>query len=141
MKPPMKLFVDTSAWFALIDKNDQNHKPARDFLDQLDKAPVLFHVTDYIVDETATLLRLKVSHRQAVAFLDYLANSPHVVRAYATPDLLAQAEDLFRRNKDKRWSYTDCVSFVFMDGEGLNDAFSFDASFREYGKQVHPLGG
>jgi len=141
MKPPMKLFVDTSAWFALIDKNDQNHKPARDFLDQLDKAPVLFHVTDYIVDETATLLRLKVSHRQAVAFLDYLANSPHVVRAYATPDLLAQAEDLFRRYKDKRWSYTDCVSFVFMDGEGLNDAFSFDANFREYGKQVHPLGG
>ncbi len=138
MTSQMNLFVDTSAWFALIDKSDQNHKRARNFLNQLREVPVLFHLTDYIVDETTTLLRVKISHRQAVAFLDYLNASPHVIRTHVSPDMLAAAEDLFRRYQDKQWSYTDCVSFAYMDNEGVQEAFSFDGNFREYGKQVHP---
>ncbi|RPJ49623.1 MAG: PIN domain-containing protein [Acidobacteria bacterium] len=141
MKPAMDLFVDTSAWFALIDKNDQNHRRAAEFLHQLSETPILFHLTDYIVDETTTLLRIKVSHRRAVAFLDYLKTGANIVRSHVSPDLLVEAENLFRRYKDKKWSLTDCVSFAYMDQEGLQDVFSFDANFREYGKQIHPGGG
>ncbi len=136
----MRLFVDTSAWFALIDKSDQNHRRARQFLNQLRQTPVLFYLTDYIVDETTTLLRVRVSHRRALAFLDYVKTSRQIIRTHVTPDLLAEAEVLFRRYQDKKWSYTDCVSFAFMDQGELQDAFSFDANFAEYGKQIHPAG-
>ncbi len=138
MKPLMRLFVDTSAWFALIDKSDQNHRRARDFVHQLRETPILFYLTDYIVDETTTLVRLRISHRRALAFLDYLNTGRQMVRTHVTPELLAEAEDLFRRYRDKHWSYTDCVSFAFMDEQDLHDAFSFDANFAEYGKQIHP---
>jgi len=134
----MRLFVDTSAWFALIDRSDQNHGAAAGFLKQFQTSPVIWHLTDYVVDETLTLLRLKVSHQQAVAFLDFLDGSRQVVRSHVTPDLLRQAEDIFRRYRDKKWSFTDCVSFAYMDSEGLADAFAFDRNFSEYGKQLYP---
>jgi predicted nucleic acid-binding protein len=141
MKPLMKLFVDTTAWFALIDEGDQNHRRAREFFNQFRETPVLLYLTDYIVDETVTLLRVRVSHRHALAFLDSLKTSRQIIRAHVSPDLLAEAEVLFRRYRDKRWSFTDCVSFAFMDQRDLHDAFSFDANFAEYGKQIHPAGG
>lgn len=65
----MKLFVDTSAWFALNDRRDRHHAEATRFLESFKSEPVLFSTTDYIVDETVTLLRYKISHREALAFL------------------------------------------------------------------------
>jgi len=44
----------------------------------------------------------------------------------------------FRKYSEKRWSYTDCVSFAYMDEIGLEDAFTFDRNFAQYGKRVHP---
>jgi len=134
----MKLFVDTSAWFALIDRSDQNHEAAAGFVRQFQVEPVTWHLTDYIVDETATLLSLKVSHQQAVAFLDFLDRSRQVMRSHVTPDLLGKAEKIFRRYRDKKWSFTDCVSFAYMDSQGLADVFAFDHNFAEYGKQRYP---
>lgn len=134
----MRLFVDTSAWFALVDRSDQNHRAAAGFVKQFRVEPVIWHLTDYIVDETATLLRLKLSHCEAVAFLDFLDRSRQVVRSQVTPDLLREAEAIFRRYSDKKWSFTDCVSFAYMDAQGLADVFAFDRNFTEYGKQPHP---
>ena len=134
----MRLFVDTSAWFALNDKSDQNHPAAEDFMGRFRVEPVVLYLTDYIVDETVTLLSLKVSHNQAVAFLDLVAQSQNIVRSHVTPTLLERAEELFRKHQDKNWSYTDCVSFAFMDDLGLEDALTFDTHFSQYGKQMHP---
>ncbi len=134
----MRLFVDTSAWFALNDKSDQNHPASQDFMGRFRVEPVVLYTTDYIVDETVTLLALKVSHTQAVAFLDLVAQSQNIVRSHVIPTLLERAEEIFRKHQDKNWSYTDCVSFAFMDDLGLEDALTFDTHFSQYGKQMHP---
>lgn len=134
----MRLFVDTGAWFALNSRTDANHRLAADFVRRFKSEPVIFYTTDYVVDETATLLRFKVSHRQAVRFLDFLAKSPNVVREIIHLELLQRAEQLFRRYRDKRWSFTDCVSFVCMDHRDLEHAFAFDRNFLQYGKGLHP---
>jgi len=135
----MKLFVDTSAWFALNNRKDRNHKHAREFAASLKGSPVLLLTTDYIVDETLTLLRFKVSHREAVAFLRLFSQSPHVIREQVTPEHLKRAEDIFSRFRDKQWSFTDCVSFAFMEERGLKDAFAFDINFSQFGMRVHPV--
>ncbi|MDA2935418.1 DNA-binding protein, partial [Acidobacteria bacterium AH-259-D05] len=89
-------------------------------------------------DETVTLLRFKVSHSQALVFLDFVGKSVNVTQVQVTDELVAQAEEIFRTYKDKRWSFTDCVSFAFMDEMELKDAFSFDQNFAQYGKTLHP---
>ena len=91
-----------------------------------------------VVDETVTLLRFKVSHSQALLFLDFLAQSAHVARVRVTSELVGQAEEIFRTYTDKRWSFTDCVSFAFMDELGLEEAFCFDQNFAQYGKILCP---
>ena len=134
----MNLLVDTSAWFALNSRRDKRHRAAIEFVRQFRLIPVIFYTTDYVVDETATLLRMKVSHRQAVNFLNSITRNPNVIRAQVSRDILIRAEEIFRGYSDKRWSYTDCVSFAFMDAEMLDNAFAFDHNFTQYGKIVHP---
>jgi uncharacterized protein len=134
----MRIFVDTSAWFALNSRKDRHHKQARDFIASIKTSPILFLTTDYIVDETLTLLRFKVSHRDALAFLRLLSRSPQIAREQVTPDHLKRAEDIFSRYRDKPWSFTDCVSFAFMEEKGLEDAFAFDENFSQFGMRVHP---
>ncbi len=50
------IFVDTGAWFASIVPTDPNHNKAADWLQN--NSEILF-TTDYIVDETLTLLRAR----------------------------------------------------------------------------------
>ena len=134
----MKLFVDTGAWFALNSRSDENHRTAAGFVRRFKKEPVLFYTTDYVVDETVTLLRFKVSHSQALVFLDFLTESSHVARVQVSSELVGRAEGIFRTYRDKLWSFTDCVSFAFMDELGLEEAFSFDQNFTQYGKILYP---
>ena len=134
----MRLFVDTGAWFALNSRSDENHRTAAKFVHRFKKEAVLFYTTDYVVDETVTLLRFKVSYSQAVVFLDFVAQSANVARVQVTGELVGQAEEIFRTYTDKRWSFTDCVSFAFMDELGLEEAFCFDQNFAHYGKVLYP---
>ncbi len=137
----MRLLVDTGAWFALNNRDDRWHRAAVSFVQALAREPVVLYTTDYIIDEAVTLLRFRASHPQAVAFLDSLVENPNVIRKQVTDSLLAKAEEIFRRYRDKRWSFTDCVSFAFMDEMGLEDAFAFDSNFSQYGKILHPRNG
>lgn len=43
-----------------------------------------------------------------------------------------------RSRHDKRWSLTDCISFVTMEEFGIEVALTLDADFRQAGFQVIP---
>ena len=45
---------------------------------------------------------------------------------------------LFVQRGDKRWSFTDCTSFVLMGNPGIRKALTFDASFRQMGFATFP---
>ena len=49
------IFVDTSAWYAIIDKNDRDYKAAVKKVRILDR-PLL--TSNYILDEIVTLLKI-----------------------------------------------------------------------------------
>ncbi len=134
----MRMFVDTGAWFALNNRKDQHHLRAEAFVGSLRTRPVLFITTDYVVDETLTLLRFKVSHREALAFLRLLSRSSRILSEQVTTEHLKRAAEIFTRHRDKMWSFTNCVSFAFMEEKGLRDAFAFDANFSQAGLRVHP---
>jgi predicted nucleic acid-binding protein len=60
------IFVDTSAWIAVIDKADQYHLKASEYFKQKTKEGTRWITSDYILDETITRLRYNVGHRKAV---------------------------------------------------------------------------
>ena len=46
--------------------------------------------------------------------------------------------DLFERSKDKEWSFTDCTSFILVEGTGLSQAVAFDPRFEQAGFHMLP---
>ncbi len=129
------IFVDTGGWYAAVARKDRDHDAARRFLEN-NSLPLL--TTDYVMDETVTLLQARLGHDHAVRFLDGLQASRLIRLAYLTPAQIEEAITLFRNRPDKEWSFTDCSSFVFMWECRLQIAFAFDEHFRQAGFQTRP---
>lgn len=113
------IFVDTSAWLALYDRKDQNHRTAREVAEYLRESRVPLVTTDYIFDETVTIVRRRVGHREAVAFGEALLKSSVVRLVEIDGVLRRRAWDIFVKYGDQRFSYTDCTSFVVMQHMGI----------------------
>ena len=89
-----------------------------------------------VVSETVTLLRYRVSHASALAFVDALY--PRLRLAEYGAEVRAQALDVFRRyGRDHRLSLCDAVSFVVVTTllERM-PCFAFDEDFRRLGLTV-----
>ena len=53
-----------------------------------------------------------------------------------TLELLEQGMDLYARRPDKEWSLTDCISFVVMSQNGLEEALTGDHHFEQAGFRI-----
>ena len=127
----MKLFVDTSAWVAYYDVSDRRHAAARSAMASLLD-------TDYVLDETITLLLYHAGRQRAIDFGDAVQRSRHVKLMRIDADTWEQAWRLFKQYDDKTWAFTDCTSFVIMHQMGLWQAFAFDHHFEQAGFQLWP---
>jgi predicted nucleic acid-binding protein len=94
--------------------------------------------SDYVLDESITLIRLAYSHSKAAEFARTTVNSRLVKVLYVGEEVFLESLDLFERSKDKAWSFTDCTSFILMKRTGLLQAFAFDPHFEPAGFRVLP---
>jgi predicted nucleic acid-binding protein len=134
----MKFFVDTSAWVAHYDAGDRWHTAAREAMASLVDTRVTFVTTDYILDETITLLLYHAGRHHALAFGDAVQRSRQVQLVRVDAGIWEEAWQMFRRYDDKAWAFTDCTSFVVMQQMGLMQAFAFDDHFEQAGFQLWP---
>ncbi len=133
------IFVDTSAWYAVEVEDDVNHQAACKFLTEIamGKHGVAVN-TDYILDETLTLLRSRRNLASACTFIDKIRKSKSVRVFWIDEGLFERATDIFRKSERKSWSFTDCTSFALMRELSVSEAFTFDNHFREAGFQMLP---
>ncbi len=134
----MRLFADTSAWVAYFDRDDMFHHAARLALTSLRDQRVTFLTSDYVLDETITMLSSYTGHRVAVAFGDWVQSERRVQIVRVNEELWQAAWQLFKRYHDKKFSFTDCTSFVLMQRQGLVDVFGFDHHFEQIGFRLWP---
>jgi len=125
------IFVDTGAWFASIVPTDPNHARAAQWLQNNNE--ILF-TTDYVVDETLTLLRARGENHRAIAvgkgFFD-----GHLAIVYRLSESdIERAWKIFEQFNDKEWSFTDCASKAVMQSSGITTAFAFDHHFKQFGE-------
>jgi len=130
------IFVDTGAWYASLVPTDPHHATAVQWL-ATNHSPLL--TTDYVIDETLTLLRVRGQRERALMFGrrlfdDDLANIHKITAAD-----LKLAWNTFEQFDDKSWSFTDCTSKIVMEQLGVKIAFAFDHHFHQFGTiQVVP---
>lgn len=136
-----QIFVDTSAWDAIADSGDPNHDVALLFRDEIAGQCKLV-VTNYILDELYTLLLVNVGYQRAVDFkakLDILVEEGVLEVVWVSEDIAGEAWAVFERfNVDKRWSFTDCLSYVVMKQCGIIEVFAFDDDFAQMGFVCQP---
>ncbi len=127
------VFVDTAGFLALWDAADEHHVAAVRLQEQLARANRRFVTSEYVVDETVTLLMLRHSHAAATDFLGTVERSGALRLEWIGPERFQAAAALFRRHSDKEWSFTDCVSFTLMRELRMREAFTTDHHFRQAG--------
>jgi len=123
-------FVDTSAWFASIVPSDSDHQNSILWLANNTQSLV---TTDYVIDETLTLLRARGETKRAITLGAAFFSSEVATIYYLTEEDIRLTWQIFRDYSHKKWSFTDCSSKVIMEKLGIIQAFSFDYHFRQFG--------
>jgi len=94
--------------------------------------------TDYVLDETITMIMLAHSHGKTVEFADASLASRILAIEHVGKEGFVEALELFKQSGDKAWSLTDCASFVTMRTLGMRQAFAFDPHFKQAGFDTVP---
>ena len=132
------VFVDSSALVAWTVEKDQSHKAAVACMTELIAARARLLTTDYVFDESVTLVRKFGGYLQAVMLGEALRDGKPVRMIEIPEARREQAWAEFRRYREPRLSFTDCTSLVTMRDCGARTVFSFDSDFRKLGFQTIP---
>ena len=132
----MSVFVDTSAFYALLDGDDANHaKSARAWREAM-QSDQSFVTTNYVLVETFALLQNRLGLAAVRAFQEDII--PVLDVEFVTADTHRLGIAALLASSRRNLSLVDCVSFEVMRELGLRSAFTFDTHFREQGFAVTP---
>lgn len=132
------VFVDTAGWMACADGADPAHIRSCAARDAALEAGQTLVTTDFVVDETLTLIRFRLALVAAEAWWQQVDRSPRLRWERVDSDRFEKARALFFQYRDKDFSFTDCTSFVIMRELRLTHAITTDRHFRQMGFQVLP---
>lgn len=124
-----RIFVDTSACYALQIIDDANHETAKKILHGLLPKCESLLTSNHVVGETYTLLRTSKRYDEARRFLDILRQSPRVVEYFAGKEIQREASNILDRYREHPFIFVDAISFSIMKKEGIKEAFPFDKHF------------
>lgn len=132
------VFVDTAGWMACADEGDPVHIPARHARDAALEQGNILITTDYVIDETMTLIRMRLGLTAAKSWWEQLEGSSRLRWEWIGMERAARARKAFFRYRDKTYSFTDCTSLVVMQDLRLKIVLTTDRHFQQMGFQVLP---
>jgi len=132
------LFVDTAGWMALADASDPQHEAARTARDDWLRQGGMLLTTDYVMDETLTLIRIRLGLEAARRWWEQVETSPRLRWEWIDPVRAEKARSWFFSWVDKRFSFTDCTSFVVMRELRLQRVLTTDKHFLQAGFELVP---
>ncbi|MCI2429657.1 PIN domain-containing protein [Candidatus Acetothermia bacterium] len=133
-----RVFIDTSAFYALAARRDDHHDTAKKAYERLLSEGTLFVLTDHVLAESATLIRRKLGYQAAQDFLR-LIEEGKAVQLFQVIDiddiLIEVAKEIFRKDADPKLSFVDALSLAVMQTQRIRRFFAFDQHFQKTGSQ------
>jgi predicted nucleic acid-binding protein len=125
------VFVDTSGFYAFLDRTDPFHAEARSLiLRSRDEGWGLF-TSSYVVHETWALIQARLGWDAVEDWLGTLLPACEI--AWVDERLHELGAARARQARQRRLSLTDCVSFEVMLTRGCREAIADDTHFAELG--------
>jgi predicted nucleic acid-binding protein len=129
----VRVFVDTSAWAALYYRGDRHHEEAAGIWKWMTRKNPKLYTTDYVFDETVTLLRKRAGYYPSRVAGENILRSLHVELIFVDKDVMLKAWEVYEKYKDHELSFTDCTSIALMKDRGIKEVFGFDSHFEKVG--------
>lgn len=136
MTESQPIFIDTAFFKAFLDPKDDFHKDAIIIWKRLRKQHTKFITTNFVLDESFTLIRIRCKLPAAIK-LRYLLHRYSLAISVVRVDVSDEARvwDWFE-NDWRHLSYTDCTSFAVMKRLELTEVATFDQHFAKAGFTV-----
>jgi predicted nucleic acid-binding protein len=132
----MRVFVDTSALYALCDADDSNHPAATGWLSKEARdARVVLVTHNYVCVESAALVHRRLG-KEAVRYL--LSTLLPIASPFYVDESLHKAASAAYLASERNVSLVDHVSFALMRHLAVESAFAFDNDFIDQGFAVLP---
>ena len=132
----MRVFVDTSAFLAVLGADDENHDRARRVWIDLVRQDAWLVCTNYVLVETFALVQHRFGMEAVRTLQEDLLS---VVNVEWVDEICHRAGvSAFLTAGRRKLSLVDCVSFETMRQLGIEEAFVFDRHFVEQGFSVVP---
>jgi predicted nucleic acid-binding protein len=128
-----QVFVDTSAWIALLNTDDVWHKKALQVRLDLRRKNYNFVTSKFILLEVGDALCSPFTRQNTAIFINNLVQVKSTRVISLSDDLLTSGLALYQSRPDKDWGLTDCISFVIMQRENITEVFSTDKHFEQAG--------
>lgn len=133
-------FADTGYYIALLVPQDRAHVTAVRFAADAEIAAV---TTDYVLLELAAYFAKPPLRNNLIALVEQLRQVRELTIVRADPALFDRGWEHYCRYQDKGWSLTDCISFLVMQEQRIQDALTPDhhyeqAGFRALLKETEP---
>jgi predicted nucleic acid-binding protein len=132
----MRIFVDTSAFFALLDSDDSNHKKAdKVWRSILDPENILVS-SNYILVESFALIQHRLGTEAVNAFQEDIL--PVINIEWIDSGVHRSGVSALLAASRRKLSLVDCTSFEIMRNAGIKTVFAFDSHFKEQGFTCMP---
>ena len=130
-----RALVDSSAFLALRDRDDEHHGEAVAIFHRLAQQRFRLYTTNTMLIEAHALILSVLGRSQASEFLQEIdQGSTTVIRVRQADE--ERAKQILYRFTDKDFSFNDAVSFAVMERLEISQAFTFDADFAQYGLTI-----
>lgn len=128
----MRIFVDSSAFLALINSNDQNHEIAKRIWEKLlqENSHQLF-CSSYVVVETTAILQNRFGMQAVILFQQNVL--PILETLFVDEATHETAVAVLLNANRRQLSLVDCSSFVVARQLSVDAVFAFDQHFVEQG--------
>ncbi len=127
----MMVFFDTSAFLAILNKDDNNHQNARKLWGELLYSENILITNNYVLVESFSLIQRRLGLESVRVFQEDilpLINIEWIDKAVHEAGISA----LLTASR-KKLSLVDCISFEVMRNMGIRKVFAFDPHFEEQG--------
>lgn len=128
-----RVFVDTAAWLALVNKTDEFHEKAKDVRKRLLEEEATFITTNQVIIEVANSLSKPRFRKAVVGLITSIWESENITVVKIEDEIYSRSWEMYKDRDDKEWSLTDCMSFVVMEDKAIQSAFTTDHHFEQAG--------
>jgi len=127
----VSVFVDTSALYAVLDRDDAQHAAAAEVWRRLVDGEDRLVCSNYVLIEACALVQNRLGMKALRALQDGIL--PWLETYWITTDDHERAMEAVLVADRRALSLVDCTSFIAMRRLGLRRVFAFDDDFTQQG--------